>query len=132
MLLFKKEKISDEKMKKIELVMIIVLIVFALANYFITTYVFKNSKDNIIVWKGEERITQIDGHKIDINKDMTFRLETPDGGYNIIEIKDKKVSCIDANCPDKVCVMHGVLNKEIDNDQIVCAPHKILIQYGQK
>lgn len=132
MSLFKKEKISDEKMKKIELVMILVLIIFAISNYIVTTLILKKSTDNIIIWNGEERITQIGGHKIDINKDMTFRLETPDGGYNIIEIKDKKVSCIDANCPDKVCVMHGVLNKEIDNDQIVCAPHKILIQYGKE
>ena len=35
--------------------------------------------------------------------------------YSIIEIKDKKVRCIEANCPDKICVEHGVLNDAIDN-----------------
>lgn len=132
MSIFKKEKISDEKMKKIEIIMVFVLILFALVNYFVTTYVFKSSKENIVIWKGDERITEINGHKIDINNDMTFRLETSDGGYNIIEIKDKKIRCIESNCPDNVCVKHGALNKDIDNDQIVCAPHKILIQYEKK
>lgn len=127
--LFKKEKISDEKMKKIEINMIIVLIIFAILNYIISKYVFIKKKNNIVVWNNNKRITEINGEVIDINKDMIFKIETDNGEYNVIEIKDKKVRCIDANCPDKICVSHGILNKDIDNDQIVCAPHKVLIQY---
>lgn len=46
--------------------------------------------------------------------------------YNIISIHDKGVEMIHANCPDKVCVKTGFINKP--GQSIVCIPHKINIK----
>lgn len=45
---------------------------------------------------------------------------------NIIVIEKGKVSVIDANCPDKICVEH----KEIDSvgETIICLPHKLIVE----
>ena len=46
--------------------------------------------------------------------------------YNIISIHDKGVEMTHANCPDKVCVKPGFINKP--GQSIVCIPHKINIK----
>lgn len=129
MLIGKREKISEEKNKKLEAIAIIGLMLFAIISYFVTTFIFKKDRNNISVFVNGEQITQIDGHRIDLNIPGTYTIGEANGEYNIIEIKDHKVRCIDANCPDKICVSHGYLNPDIDNDMIVCAPHKLTIQY---
>lgn len=129
MLIGKREKISEEKNKKLEAIAIIGLMLFAIISYFVTTFIFKKGRNNISVFVNGEQITQIAGHRIDLNIPGTYTIGDPNGDYNIIEIRDYKVRCIDANCPDKICVSHGYLNPDIDNDMIVCAPHKLTIQY---
>ena len=115
----------------LETATIIMLIVFALNSYFITKNI--NGKQvgdrNITVFVDGKKITDVDGIKIDINVDRTFVIGDKDGDYNTIEIKNKKVRCIDANCPDKICVSHSFLNDDIDNDMIICAPHRLIITY---
>ena len=129
MLIGKREKISNEKAKLLESIMIVILVIFAVVSYILTNFVFKSSKDNIAVYVDGERITQVAGHKIDININGTYTIGDKNGEYNIIEIKDKKVRCIESNCPDNICVSHGELRKDIDNDMIICAPHRLSIQY---
>ena len=129
MLIGKREKISEEKNNKLEAIAIIGIMLFAIISYFVTTFIFKKDRNNISVFVNGEQITQIDGHRIDLTIPGTYTIGDTNGEYNIIEIKDHKVRCIDANCPDKICVSHGYLNPDIDNDMIVCAPHKLTIQY---
>lgn len=129
MLIGKRVKISEEKNKKLETFAIIGIVIFAIISYIITNFVFKKDRKNISVFVSGEQITQADGHRIDLNIPGTYTIGNPNGEFNIIEIKDHKVRCIDANCPDKICVSHGYLNPDIDNDMIVCAPHKLTIQY---
>ena len=128
-----KKKLSEEQNKKLEILAILMLIAFALVSYFIANIV-KNGvsntdPNNINVFVNGEKITEIDGIPIDINVDRTFTIGDELGEYNTIEIKDKKIRCIDSNCPDKICVNHSYLSKEIDNDMIVCAPHRLVISY---
>lgn len=125
----KREKISEESAKKLEVISIAVIIVFALLSYTISNYILKKDKRNIAIYKDGIKITEIDEKRIDINIDGIYTIGDRDGEYNIIEIKDKKVRCIEANCPDKICVEHGVLNDAIDNDMIICAPHGMTIVY---
>jgi hypothetical protein len=126
-----KIKLTEKQNKILETVAIIMLIVFSLISYSITKIISGNQVGdrNITVFIDGKKITHIDGVKININVDITFIIGDKDGDYNTIEIKNKKVRCIDANCPDKICVSHSFLNDDIDNDMIVCAPHKLLITY---
>ena len=118
-----KNKLNEKQNKILETIAIVMLIVFALASYFITNLIDDRNKDsrNITIF--------LNGEKIDININNTFTIGDATGEYNIVEIKDKKIRCIDANCRDKICVNHGYLNSDIDNDMIVCAPHRLIITY---
>lgn len=125
----KREKLSDKEVKKLEVIAILGLIIFAVLSYILSNFIFKSDKRNIAIFLSGEKINQIDGNRIDIDRDSTFVIGDKNSDYNIIEIKNKKVSCIEANCPDCICVEHGELREDIDNDMIVCAPHRLVIMY---
>lgn len=55
-----------------------------------------------------------------------YRLKLPNGDENIITIDGEKVSMIEANCPDQICVHFPVISH--DGDQIVCLPHKVIVE----
>ena len=40
-------------------------------------------------------------------EDQTFRIESPDGGWNDITIEDGRVRVSDADCPDGTCIRTG-------------------------
>ena len=129
MSVIKKEKLSEAQNKKLETFATIGLIIFAIVSYLITNTLFKKDRRNISVFVNGIQITQVNGKSLDLNNPGTYTIGDLNGEFNIIEIKDHKVRCIDANCPDKICVTHGYLNPDIDNDIIICAPHKLVIQY---
>ncbi|WP_195989053.1 NusG domain II-containing protein [Clostridium sp. D53t1_180928_C8] len=49
-----------------------------------------------------------------------------DDEINIVSIEKNKISIIDANCNDKICVNQGHISNTIT--PIVCLPHKIIIK----
>lgn len=49
---------------------------------------------------------------------------------NILAITNNSVSCIESNCPDKICVHKGKITPDFDNDMIVCMPHQLIIYYN--
>lgn len=63
-------------------------------------------------------------------ENRTFRVESPDGGWNDIKIENGEISIIDADCPDKTCVNTRVLRSE--SIPIVCLPHKLVIRFADK
>ena len=58
---------------------------------------------------------------------QTIRIDSPDGGYNIVEIGEgNTVRISEADCPDKTCIKTGTLRYE--SVPIVCLPHKLVIK----
>ena len=56
-------------------------------------------------------------YTLDLNKSKNELIQVEFQGHkNIIQIKDKQISIIEADCPDKTCV-------------IVCLPNHLVIQY---
>lgn len=60
-----------------------------------------------------------------LDEDMKERIESADGGYNILVISDGKASIEEANCPDKICVNHRAVH--YSGDSVVCLPHKLTV-----
>lgn len=57
-----------------------------------------------------------------------YELTTDNGGHNTFEIDRSddggvSISCIKADCPDKVCVDTGKVT--LPDDPIVCLPHRV-------
>ena len=63
---------------------------------------------------------------LSLGKNVTRRYESETGGYNIVEVKDGRVSVTEASCPDKVCVNHGPTDQTAD--PIVCLPNKLVVR----
>ena len=63
---------------------------------------------------------------LSLGKNVTRRYENGNGGYNIVEVREGKVSVTEASCPDKVCVNHGPTDQTAD--PIVCLPNKLVVR----
>ncbi|MFW2490087.1 NusG domain II-containing protein [Clostridium chromiireducens] len=57
--------------------------------------------------------------------DEQIDIKTP-YGHNTVEIKDKSIKIVDADCKDKIC-MHSDFISE-PGQIIVCLPHKLMIE----
>lgn len=69
----------------------------------------------------------IDLASYDDEQTQTIRIDSPDGGYNIIEIGEgNTIRISEADCPDKTCVKTGALS---DGVPIVCLPHRLIIKF---
>ena len=61
-----------------------------------------------------------------LDTDTTVKLESPNGGYNILVIKDGAADITEASCPDGICVeTHAA---QYEGDTIICLPNKTEIR----
>lgn len=61
-----------------------------------------------------------------LTKDTELNVEGFEGGYNHVVINGGKVSVTDADCPDKVCINSGEIEK--NGQTIVCMPHRMVVE----
>ncbi len=61
-----------------------------------------------------------------LDTDVEIRLESENGGYNILVIKDGKADITEASCPDKVCVNQHAVSKT--GEAITCLPNKTVVE----
>ena len=67
-------------------------------------------------------------YSLDLSKeeDRSFRIESPDGGWNEVMIENGTICITDADCPDKICEQMGLISKP--GEMIICLPHKIIVE----
>ena len=63
---------------------------------------------------------------VDLRLDQEFTVETGDGGYNVVTVKDGKIAVTAASCPDHYCKDRGFCSGGVD---IVCLPNKMVIRF---
>lgn len=74
--------------------------------------------------KGGKAIVKSDGKVINtlsLDKDSVYTYQS-DKGFNTVEVKDRKVRVLEADCPNKDCVNKGYINK--NNESVICLPHR--------
>lgn len=77
---------------------------------------------------GEFAVVTVNGTetaKYSLSEDAEIRLESENGGYNILVIKNGKADIIEASCPDHVCVDQRAISKT--GEAITCLPNKTVI-----
>ena len=77
--------------------------------------------------KGGTVEVYVDGkltYSYSLDKNRTFEVDC-DNSKNVVEIKDGKVSVIDADCNNRACVKSKAISKK--GEQIVCLPHKLIV-----
>ena len=63
---------------------------------------------------------------VSLSEDRQMTFPAPNGGYNIVTVRDGKIAVTEADCPDKYCVKQGFCNSGV---QIVCLPHDLVISF---
>ncbi|MCH5274711.1 MAG: NusG domain II-containing protein [Lachnospiraceae bacterium] len=71
-----------------------------------------------------ELLTSIDLRTV--TEAYTFRVEIPGGGSNTIGVKPGSIAVLDADCPDRLCVLAGYTDTTLL--PIVCLPHGLIIR----
>lgn len=77
---------------------------------------------------GSVAVVTVNGNetaRYSLSEDAEIRLETEDGGYNILIIKDGKADVTEASCPDHVCVDQRSISRT--GEAITCLPNKTVI-----
>ncbi len=77
---------------------------------------------------GDQVIVEVDGAVFgtyDLHKDAEIRIETEDGGYNVLAIADGFAAVTQASCPDKLCVHQHRISRS--DESIICLPNKVVI-----
>ncbi|GHU45388.1 hypothetical protein FACS1894120_0080 [Clostridia bacterium] len=65
---------------------------------------------------------------VQLDVDGVYNFEGYDGGYNIVTVKDGRISVSEADCPEQLCVNSGERGHGIHSRlPIVCLPHRIEI-----
>ncbi|GAB6118775.1 MAG: Uncharacterized protein XD65_0961 [Caldanaerobacter subterraneus] len=62
-------------------------------------------------------------------EDVNYREEIPivtKYGTNVLLVKDGRVQVIDAECPDKICMKEGFIDKP--GQSIVCLPFRMVVE----
>ncbi|MDD2446725.1 MAG: NusG domain II-containing protein [Tissierellia bacterium] len=104
------------------LIVFIILISFSFMGYIQMQAFSKDEKYVSIQVNGEEIKRFIFDSKL---VGQTIPIET-EYGYNLVEIGDKEVRVIEADCPDKIDVKQGYISNI--GETIVCLPNRLVIE----
>ena len=61
-----------------------------------------------------------------VTDSYTFTVETPTGGSNVIGVRSGAIAVVDADCPDRLCVLTGYTDSTLL--PIICLPHGLIIR----
>ena len=63
---------------------------------------------------------------VSLHMDQEFSVTAPNGGENIITVRDGKIAVTEASCPDHYCMQRGFCD---GGTQIVCLPNRLVIEF---
>lgn len=66
---------------------------------------------------------------VDLHVDQELTVQTPQGGENVITVRDGSIAVTQANCPDGYCMDRGYCS---GGTQIVCLPNRLVIRFLRK
>ncbi|MGM9659535.1 MAG: NusG domain II-containing protein [Faecousia sp.] len=66
---------------------------------------------------------------VNLKMDQQFTVTTPEGGVNVITVRDGKIAVTEASCPDHYCMNRGFCASGTD---IVCLPNRLVIHFLQE
>ena len=61
-----------------------------------------------------------------LDQDTTLRVDSDNGGYNLVVIENHTVRVAEASGPDQVCVRHGATDQTAD--PIACLPNGLVVE----
>ncbi len=62
---------------------------------------------------------------VDLRTDQQFTVTAPQGGRNVVTVRDGRLAVTEASCPDHICMDMGFRA----SGQIVCLPNRLVIRF---
>lgn len=115
----------EKRTGKNDLVLIAALLFAALLIFVMAKKPFPSGNGTeqtiVITVDGEEVIREPASEK-------EYRIEVPEGGYNVIRVTLEEtgeygIVCTDADCPEHLCMEQGIIT--LPDEPIVCLPHRM-------
>lgn len=104
-------------MKKKDIILILVVAILIGQFLLINKFLNKEKGDRVEIYVKNELYGTYP-----LNKDRKITIKDKDN-LNVLSIHSNGIEMIESNCPDKVCVKTGFINKP--GQSIVCLPHKV-------
>ncbi|MBH1941401.1 NusG domain II-containing protein [Mobilitalea sibirica] len=116
----RKDDTSNQLIRKQDIILIGAVLFLGLI-VFIVMQITKTEGSKVKIF-----IDNVEYKTLDLNIDMTEKVELDNGEWNLFEIKDGKVDMLDASCPDKICVNHKDIH--YNTEDITCLPNKVVLK----
>ena len=112
------EMFKDKKVRN-DIILALVVVIAAAGIWLFSEVTKEDGAFAVVVVDGVET------ERYPLDTDAEIRLESENGGYNILVIKDGKADVTEASCPDHVCVDQRAISKT--GEAITCLPNKTVI-----
>ena len=106
-------------MKKKDIILIAAVLAISLISFAAIKMTQKDGKEVIVTVEGKEV------YKTSIKKDQIYQIPEKNG-TNVMQIKDGKVTMIEATCPDHYCMKQKAVDEH--GGSIICLPNKVVIE----
>lgn len=109
-------------MKKGDFFLIALIILSSASVFFMTANKETQGQKVVIIQvdgKEYKRIKYNESVQEDIKIDTKF-------GHNVVSIRNNKVSMIESNCRDKLCIKQGSISRP--GEVIICLPNRLLVE----
>lgn len=89
-------------------------------------YMNKTAKGGMYayVYQNDKVIQTID--LSDVDEPYRITIETEDGGYNVIEVRQGSIGVAEASCPDGLCMNMGFIENSLM--PVTCLPNHLVIK----
>ena len=102
-----------------DIILGLAVIILAAGIWLATELLKKDGSFAVVTVNGSETA------RYSLSEDAEIRLESENGGFNILVIKNGKADITEASCPDHVCVDQRAISKT--GEAITCLPNKTVI-----
>ena len=109
---------KDKKTRN-DIILGLAVIILAAVIWLATELLKKDGSFAVVTVNGSETA------RYSLSEDAEIRLESENGGFNILVIKNGKADITEASCPDHVCVDQRAISKT--GEAITCLPNKTVI-----
>lgn len=89
-------------------------------------YMYKTSENGAYayIYQNDSVIKTIDLSNVD--EPYRITIDTGDGGYNVIEVRQGSIGVVEASCPDGLCMNMGFIENSIM--PVTCLPNHLVIK----
>lgn len=113
-------------LKKRAIIISAVIVVITAGSILCIIYMYKTADTGTYayIYQNDRVIQTIDLS----NTDDTYRItiKAPDGGYNIIEVRQGSIGVAEASCPDGLCMNMGFIDNSLM--PVTCLPNHLVIK----